>query len=100
VAAVAGVEVASLPLALRELKPLGEKIDGMETFVVRLWTPAPEVDGAGEQPPVLRGLVDHPASGSSTPFAGERELLLLLRARLAEAKAGTRKKQLGARSSP
>jgi hypothetical protein len=64
----------------------------METFVVRLWTPAPELDGAAEEPLLLRGLLDHSVSGRSTPFESDRELLRLLRACLAEAKAGTRTK--------
>jgi hypothetical protein len=51
----------------------------VETFVVRLWTPAPELGEDGDAL-VLRGLVDHPRSGGSTPFERDDELVRLLRA--------------------
>jgi hypothetical protein len=49
----------------------------VRTFVVRIWAPH-EPDVEGQDP--LRGLVEQVGGGrSSTPFAGETELLALLR---------------------
>ena len=52
----------------------------METFVLRVWTPASGNPGADATS--LHGLVEHVRSGDSTPFTGEEELLRLLRAGL------------------
>lgn len=47
----------------------------METFVIRVWTPAePEHDGASG----LRGLVEHVRLGERRPFDGGTELLAFL----------------------
>jgi hypothetical protein len=72
----------------------------METLVIRLWVPAPgEEPAAGENASVLRGVLEHPASGSSQPFTDRAELLRLLedRARTRHAGTGTGK---GADSTP
>ena len=47
----------------------------METFVIRVWTPAePEQDGASG----LRGHVEHVRLGERRPFDGGPELLAFL----------------------
>jgi hypothetical protein len=52
-------------------------IGAMETFVVRVWTPgAPE---SRDGPQCLRGLVEHVRVGERRVFAGDDELLAMLR---------------------
>jgi hypothetical protein len=52
----------------------------VETFVVRIWTPAPADPGAdGERFP-LRGLVEHVGSADRRAFRGAGELLAFLEA--------------------
>lgn len=45
----------------------------METFVVRVWTPAEGPDDGG--PPVLRGFVEHVRAGERRRFDGGEALL-------------------------
>jgi hypothetical protein len=52
----------------------------VETFVVRIWTPADEVDDP--QRFRLRGRIEHVHSGEQTAFRGAGELLAILEARL------------------
>lgn len=49
----------------------------METFVIRVWTPA-EPERTGE--PILCGLVEHVRDGKRRPFEGGRALLEFLEA--------------------
>lgn len=49
----------------------------METFVIRVWTPA-EPERAGE--PTLCGLVEHIRDGERRPFEGGSALLAYLQA--------------------
>jgi hypothetical protein len=44
----------------------------MQTFLVRVWTPA--TGEAGGVPAGIRGLVEHVGSRSSRPFEGEHDL--------------------------
>jgi hypothetical protein len=46
----------------------------METFLVQVWVPADDRSREGD----LRGLVRHVATGTQTPFVGDREVLDLL----------------------
>ncbi len=46
----------------------------MQTFLVRIWTPA--ADEAEGVPAGIRGLVEHVGSRRSRPFEGERDLVL------------------------
>jgi hypothetical protein len=50
----------------------------MQTFVVRIWTPASTPAAASGQE-VLRGVVEHPVTGGNETFATEDELLAFLR---------------------
>jgi hypothetical protein len=50
----------------------------MQTFVVRVWTPASAPPTAGDRE-VLRGVVEHPVTGDNETFATEDELLAFLR---------------------
>ncbi len=56
----------------------------METFVVRIWRPAPAVEADRDQADLprlpLRGLVRRVAEGIELPFAGADELIDLLSA--------------------
>jgi hypothetical protein len=59
------------------------KLDAMETFVVRIWRPAPAYDADGDQVQAgqsLRGMVRRVAGGTELPFAGVDELIDLLSA--------------------
>ena len=49
----------------------------METFVVRAWRDDP--DGAPATDGSLRGVVEHVATGASTPFTDAEQLLSFLR---------------------
>ncbi len=49
----------------------------MQTFVVRLWKPGSEPSDLPRGP--LRGVVEELASGRSTAFAHDRELLAFLK---------------------
>jgi hypothetical protein len=51
----------------------------VETFVIRVWTPA-AADEA--QPSVLRGLAEHVGSGNATAFRDAGELVSFLAANL------------------
>jgi hypothetical protein len=46
---------------------------GMQTFLVRIWTPA--AGEAGGVPAGIRGVVEHVGSRSSRPFEGEHDLV-------------------------
>ncbi|OGN87193.1 MAG: hypothetical protein A2X23_12415 [Chloroflexi bacterium GWC2_73_18] len=48
------------------------------TFVVRVWAPA--AAGDAETDPVIRGDVEHVASGQASAFATEEHLLAFIRA--------------------
>jgi hypothetical protein len=61
------------------LRPPGED-RGVETFVIRIWTPAELVDDPERFR--LRGLAEHVTSGERRPFRGAGELLAFLEARL------------------
>jgi hypothetical protein len=52
----------------------------VETFVVRIWTPADEVDDPERFR--LRGRIEHVHSGEQKTFRGAGELLAFLEARL------------------
>ncbi|HKY68912.1 MAG TPA: hypothetical protein VJM49_21160 [Acidimicrobiales bacterium] len=49
----------------------------METFVVRAWRGEPDGDPTADGP--LRGVVEHVATGASTPFRDAEQLLAFLR---------------------
>jgi hypothetical protein len=51
----------------------------METFVVRVWTPA---ETRADEDFALHGVVEHVGSSESSPFSGPQELLEALRAEL------------------
>ncbi len=53
----------------------------METFVVRVWTPADREEVVGGSL-VLHGVVEHAGSGRQQRFRSDTELLTLLRGRL------------------
>lgn len=55
-------------------------IAGVETFVIRIWTPAERDDDPERYR--LRGLVEHVGSGERDAFRGAGELLAFLDARL------------------
>jgi hypothetical protein len=55
-------------------------IAGVETFVIRVWTPAEQADDPERFR--LRGLAEHIGSGEREAFRGARELLAFLEARL------------------
>jgi hypothetical protein len=57
----------------------------VETFVVRVWTPA-ESEGTG--PRGLRGLVERVRAGERRPFDGEEELLAVLRSAVGQEEEG------------
>jgi hypothetical protein len=46
---------------------------GMQTFLVRVWTPA--TGEAGGVPSGIRGVVEHVGSRSGRPFEGEHDLV-------------------------
>jgi hypothetical protein len=48
----------------------------MQTFLVRVWTPA--ADHPAAEPPRLRGVVEHVATRRSRPFQGEPDLLAFI----------------------
>lgn len=48
----------------------------MQTFLVRVWTPAASEGGAA--PAAIHGVVEHVGSKSSRPFEGERDLVLFI----------------------
>jgi len=48
----------------------------MQTFLVRVWTPAEGHPGA--EPPRLRGVVEHVTTRRSRPFQGEPDLLAFI----------------------
>ena len=62
----------------------------METMVIRLWVPAP-----GDDASVLRGVLEHPASGSSQHFTDRAELLRLLEERTRASSAVDRARERG-----
>lgn len=51
---------------------------GVETFVVRAWRGEPDGEAAADG--TLRGVVEHVATGASTPFRDAEQLLAFLRA--------------------
>ena len=53
---------------------------GVETFVMRVWTPAERADDPERYR--LRGFIEHVGSGEREPFRGVGELLAFLEARL------------------
>jgi hypothetical protein len=55
-------------------------IAGVETFVIRIWTPAERDDDPDRLR--LRGLVQHIGSGEPDAFHGAGELLTLLNERI------------------
>ena len=55
-------------------------IADVETFVIRIWTPAERDDDP--QRYRLRGLVEHVGSGERDAFRGAGELLAILESRL------------------
>jgi hypothetical protein len=55
-------------------------IAGVETFVIRIWTPAERNDDPHRYR--LRGLVEHVGSGERDAFRGAGELLAFLESRL------------------
>ena len=55
-------------------------IAGVETFVIRIWTPAERDDDPERYR--LRGLVEHVGSGERDAFRGAGERLAVLEARL------------------
>jgi hypothetical protein len=57
-------------------------IADVETFVIRLWTPAERDDDPERHR--LRGLVEHVGSGERDAFRGTSELLAFLELRLEE----------------
>ena len=61
-------------------------IADVETFVIRIWTPAERDDDP--QRYRLRGLVEHVGSGEREAFRGAGELLALLEVRLEATTAG------------
>lgn len=50
----------------------------MQTFVIRVWTPASTPASTARAEP-LRGVVEHPVTGDNETFATEHELLAFLR---------------------
>jgi hypothetical protein len=50
----------------------------VETFVVRVWTPAPKGAPETDSGP-LRGVVEHPSTGRQETFTADEELLAFLR---------------------
>jgi hypothetical protein len=57
------------------LRPGAESV---QTFVVRVWTPAPPA-APETHPELLRGVVEHPATGRHERFRADEELLAFLR---------------------
>lgn len=55
------------------------RLRGVETFVVRAWREDP--DGGSTSDDALRGVVEHVATGASTPFHDADQLLEFLRSR-------------------
>lgn len=53
---------------------------GVDTFVVRVWTPAEPEEGDGFESE-LQGVVEHVASGNSSQFTRTDELVEFLRGR-------------------
>lgn len=47
----------------------------MQTFLVRVWTPATREDG----PPHLRGFVEHVGSGRRRTFHGDQDAVAFIR---------------------
>ena len=54
-------------------------LPGVETFVVRAWREDPDDEPTTDDS--LRGVVEHVATGASTPFRDAEQLLLFLRSR-------------------
>jgi len=54
------------------------RAESVQTFVVRVWTPAPTV-APETHPELLRGVVEHPATGWHERFTADEELLAFLR---------------------
>ena len=50
----------------------------MDTFVLRIWTPAPVAGDTGATPPGTHGTAHHVVSGRSGVFRSEDQLLRLL----------------------
>ena len=50
----------------------------MDTFVLRIWTPAPGVSEAGAMPHGTHGTAHHVVSGRSGVFRSEEQLIRLL----------------------
>lgn len=47
----------------------------MQTFLVRVWTPAAGIDGPAD----LRGVVEHVGSGRRRTFRSERDAVVFIR---------------------
>lgn len=54
----------------------------METFVIRVWTPAPETGAPAESLGSLHGVVEHIGSRRAAPFTDGAQLLDLIAAGL------------------
>jgi hypothetical protein len=54
----------------------------MRAFVIRVWTPADDVEARVHQRCELRGVIEQVGSADATPFKNDRELLGVLRERL------------------
>jgi hypothetical protein len=64
-------------------------MDGMEMFVVRLWTPGSEEPARSSVAPTeLRGVLESPRLGERVGFRSAAELLAALRAGLEQAEGG------------
>jgi hypothetical protein len=61
----------------------------METFVIRIWTPA--ADDAPDDLE-LRGLAEHVAGGERTAFRGSRELVAFLESALESSQKSSRER--------
>ena len=60
---------------------LSPRAESVQTFVVRVWFPAPTA-APDTHPELLRGVVEHPATGRHERFTADEELLAFLRQHL------------------
>jgi hypothetical protein len=61
---------------------VGDVRVAVRTFVIRLWTPADEVEAHMRQRCELRGVVEQVGSAEAVPFRSDGELVRLLREKL------------------